>query len=84
MLKFFLLHLDDDGLTQQTYGPTVGQGDYRFIDQNNDGQINEEDKVKIGSPYPDFTLGLNNDFTYKGFDLNIFSIGTTAMKYSIQ
>ena len=67
-----LVYTDDDGLTQQTYGPTVGQGDYRFIDQNNDGQINEEDKVKIGSPYPDFTLGLNNDFTYKGFDLNIF------------
>ena len=29
--------------------PTVGPGDYRFIDQNEDGQINEEDKVKIGS-----------------------------------
>ena len=47
-------------------------GDYRFVDQNNDGEINEDDKVKIGSPYPDFTMGLTSNFSYKGFDLNLF------------
>lgn len=67
-----LTYSDDNGQTQLTYGPTVGPGDYRFVDQNEDGQINEEDKVKIGSPYPDFTMGFTGDLSYKGFDLNIF------------
>lgn len=67
-----LTYSDEFGQTQLTYGPTVGPGDYRFVDQNEDGQINEEDKVKIGSPYPDFTMGFTGDLSYKGFDLNIF------------
>ncbi len=67
-----LTYTDDNGLTQQSYGPTVGPGDYRFVDQNDDGQINEDDKVKIGSPYPDFTMGLTSNFSYKGFDLSLF------------
>jgi hypothetical protein len=67
-----LTYTDDNGATQQTYGPTVGAGDYRFVDQNKDGQLNEDDKVTIGSPYPDFTMGMTGDFSYKGFDLNIF------------
>ena len=37
-----------------------------------DGKIDEDDKVKIGSPYPDFTLGFTGDLSYKGFDLNLF------------
>ena len=61
-----------DGITYQTYGPTVGPGDYKFKDQNEDGKIDENDKVKIGSPYPDFTLGFTGDLSYKGFDLNLF------------
>jgi TonB-linked SusC/RagA family outer membrane protein len=67
-----LTYTDENGATQQTYGPTVGAGDYRFVDQNKDGQLNEDDKVTIGSPYPDFTMGMTGDFSYKGFDLNIF------------
>jgi TonB-linked SusC/RagA family outer membrane protein len=67
-----LTYVDDNGATQLTYGSTVGPGDYRYVDQNGDGQLNEEDKVKIGSPYPDFTMGITGDISYKGFDFNIF------------
>jgi TonB-linked SusC/RagA family outer membrane protein len=67
-----LTYVDDNGVTQLTYGSTVGPGDYRYVDQNGDGQLNEEDKVKIGSPYPDFTMGITGDISYKGFDFNIF------------
>ena len=67
-----VLTYTEDGVTYQTYGPTVGPGDYKFKDQNGDGRLDENDKVKIGSPYPDFTLGFTGDLSYKGFDLNLF------------
>jgi TonB-linked SusC/RagA family outer membrane protein len=67
-----LTYVDDNGVTQLTYGSSVGPGDYRYVDQNGDGQLNEEDKVKIGSPYPDFTMGITGDISYKGFDFNLF------------
>lgn len=50
-------------------------GDIRFKDLNNDGVINDEDQTFIGSPLPDFTLNMTNDFSFKGFDLNIFFQG---------
>jgi hypothetical protein len=37
-----------------------------------DGQLNNDDRSIIGNPHPDFIWGWNNDFSWKGFDLNIF------------
>lgn len=50
-------------------------GDVIFVDTNNDGAITEKDKVEIGNPNPDFTLGLNLNFGYKGFDFNVAATG---------
>ncbi len=47
-------------------------GDLMFVDFNEDGQITPDDRQYLGKPNPDFFGGLNNTFTYKGFDLNIF------------
>ena len=41
-----------------------------------DGVITEADRTTIGNPNPDFTFGLNNNFSYKGFDINIFFQGS--------
>lgn len=41
-----------------------------------DGQITADDRTIIGNPHPDFTWGFNNNFAYKGFDLNIFFLGS--------
>ncbi len=46
-------------------------GDYIFEDINEDGVINEQDRDYIGNPLPDFSYGIGNSFSYKGFDLNI-------------
>ena len=51
-------------------------GDYIFKDINNDGVINEQDRDYIGNPAPDFTFGIGNTFTYKGFDLNVLLTGS--------
>lgn len=48
-------------------------GDLIFVDQNGDGVINfsdDSDKANIGSPIPDFTMGLVLNVGWKGFDLS--------------
>ena len=44
-------------------------GDLRIVDQNNDGAINNKDRVIIGKGIPDFYGTLSNTFRYKNFDL---------------
>lgn len=44
-------------------------GDIRFIDQNGDGMLDTNDRVKVGSGTPKVSLGFNINLTYKDFDL---------------
>ncbi|MDZ7742192.1 MAG: TonB-dependent receptor [Bacteroidota bacterium] len=53
----------------------AGPGDFKYLDLNHDGLINDEDKKIIGHALPDFTWGLNNDFSFKNFSLSIFIQG---------
>lgn len=55
-------------------------GDYIWQDSNGDGVIDEKDRVYLGNPDPKFTFGINNTFTYKNFDLNIFLNGSYGNK----
>ena len=64
---------DDNG--DVTYNP----GDIRFVDQNGDGAINDQDRVKIGNPYPDLTYGFNLNAAYKNLDLNMFISGVAGV-----
>lgn len=52
--------------------PTVQPGDIKYKDINGDGNVNAADFTVIGRGLPIHTGGFSNDFTYKGFDLNIF------------
>jgi hypothetical protein len=55
------------GPTGEPYFPKNQKaGDIRFVDQNNDGQINTDDKVMIGDPNPDYVFGLQISAEYKG------------------
>ncbi|TCC96124.1 TonB-dependent receptor [Pedobacter hiemivivus] len=51
---------------------SIKPGDVKYKDLDGDLQITEKDKTVIGSPYAKYTGGLSNNFTYKGFDLNVF------------
>lgn len=53
-------------------GGSIWYGDLMFKDLNGDGIINELDQTFLGSPIPKVQLGLNNSFSYKNFELNIF------------
>jgi len=50
-------------------------GGRKFRDINEDGAITPEDRTVLGNPFPDFTLGFNNIFSFKGFQLELFFEG---------
>ncbi|MDH5607882.1 MAG: TonB-dependent receptor [Cyclobacteriaceae bacterium] len=52
------------------------EGFFRYVDQNGDGHINDDDRTMIGNPNPDFTLGFNLNVNYKNFDLSAFIYGS--------
>lgn len=58
----------------------IEPGDVRFIDINGDGQINDDDRVNLGSPHPKVVYGLSADLGYKGFDVSLFFIGNAGLK----
>ncbi len=64
----------------QIYGPKyVGisdEGRWIFEDLNGDDAIDGNDETVIGNGLPDFTLGLNNTFSYGPWDLNFFIRGS--------
>ena len=51
-------------------------GRIKYVDQNNDGEITEDDRVVIGDPNPDFLLNFNTSVSYKGFTLSAFLQGS--------
>ena len=53
-------------------GGSIWYGDLKFRDFNGDGVIDERDQTFLGSPIPKYQIGLNNTFSYRNFDLNVF------------
>ncbi|RED48988.1 TonB-linked SusC/RagA family outer membrane protein [Seonamhaeicola aphaedonensis] len=51
-------------------------GDLKFVDQNNDGVIDLDDRVNLGNPLPDATMGLNISFDYKQFDFSAYAFAS--------
>ena len=71
---------DEAGLAS-LYGAKPGYA--KYDDLNNNGTYDSEDRQIIGSPEPNFTWSLNNQFTYKGFDLIVYVYGAEGMvKYN--
>lgn len=54
-----------------TIQPTAKAGDIRFKDTNDDGQITNDDKVVVGSPWAKYEVGLNLNASYKGFEFSM-------------
>lgn len=47
-----------------------------YYDKNDNGTIDDKDKVYLGSAIPDFTYGITLNAAYKGFDLTVFGSGS--------
>ncbi|MDR2805750.1 MAG: TonB-dependent receptor [Dysgonamonadaceae bacterium] len=55
--------------------PQAKPGDVRFVDGNNNGIIDDDDKTMVGNPHPDVTYGISLNFEYKGWDLSVTGYG---------
>lgn len=60
--------------------PSAEPGDIKFRDVNDDGTINDEDRIYCGSPFPTFTYALNGNITYKNFDFSLGFQGVAGNK----
>lgn len=62
-----------------------GLGDFKYVDKNGDGVIDEKDKVPLGNTMiPEISYGVTFGASYKGVDLSVFfqGLGKTSMCYS--
>lgn len=60
--------------------PRTQEGDIKFEDTNGDGKITTSDMQIVGNPWPDYTWGFSNNFSFKNFSLNISLVGTQGTK----
>lgn len=59
----------------QMIQPHAQPGDIRFVDINDDGVINQEDRTFVGSPWPTLQSGAQFNASYRQFSLNVQLIG---------
>ena len=70
-----------DELDKNPHNANSKLGDIKIVDLNNDGVINDRDRYRV--PYnaiPTHVFGLNSNFEYKNFSLNIFFQGQAGAK----
>ena len=65
-----------DAVKRADYQPNAELGDVLFVDTNNDGKLDSNDRTMIGNPIPDVIYGINVGMAWKGFDLNLQFSGT--------
>ena len=66
----------DDHASQRALGADAVPGDFRYVDQDNNGIIDEKDRTYIGDPIPDITMGLNMSLDYKQFDFKAYAFAS--------
>ncbi|MEH6703812.1 MAG: TonB-dependent receptor [Galbibacter orientalis] len=69
-------HQKDGKLIQ----PNAVPGDFKFVDTNEDGKIDNDDKTFMGSYIPDLTYSFGFNLNYKGFDLNTLFQGVGSVE----
>ncbi len=73
--------LDQDGQGNATLAP----GDIRYVDQNNDGVLDNNDRIFVkNSSVPDFDFGIRLGASYKGFFINAMFQGESGYKQNIR
>ncbi|MEL1240470.1 SusC/RagA family TonB-linked outer membrane protein [Flavobacterium flavipallidum] len=64
--------------SQIALGAEAAPGDIRFVDVNNDGVINSDDRTNIGNPIPNATMGFNVQLNYKNLDFALYTFASVG------
>lgn len=72
-----LAHVNSTGKVIQ---PNAKPGDIRYVDFDDNGEINDADRQIVGNPWPKFDLGLVLNLEYKNFDLSTLWYGSFGQK----
>ncbi|MBP1676457.1 MAG: TonB-dependent receptor [Bacteroidetes bacterium] len=60
--------------------PTAEPGDVKYVDINDDGVIDEDDRTNIGDPNPHHFFGFSVALNYKSFDFSVTASGVGGNK----
>ncbi len=78
-----LYRLREDGVTRDYFGA----GDVKYVDQNGDGRIDDNDRTFIGDANPDFYGNFWTSLSYKNITLDVgfkYSLGGDVYNYMRQ
>lgn len=64
----------------QVIQPGASPGDFKYQDVNDDGRIDDKDRVFVGSYQPRAYFGFNGEVSYKAFDLSFDIYGNVGNK----
>lgn len=62
----------------QLNGEPVGVGDLKYTDTNNDGYVDDADRVIIGNTIPSVQYGITLKISWKGFNLDLLGYGLSG------
>ena len=68
----------EDAPTPEVDGYAAGMP--RFVDQDDNGVIDSEDRVVLGDPFADVSFGLNNSLRFKGLSLDVYITGVEGIE----
>lgn len=71
---------NDEEIAANAHHDSDRKGGLRVADINGDDVIDDNDRMPLGSPYPDFTWGMTNQLKYKDFDLSFVIQGQVGGK----
>lgn len=67
----------------QLFGEPVKINDLKYADTNEDGYIDEADRVVIGNSIPSIQYGITIDLKWKGFNLNLLGYGLSGFQQNL-
>ena len=82
----FQTQAEVDATAAKLEGSKTLPGFMKYVDMNKDGVINDDDKVILGNPQPDWAGGMTNTFNYKNVDFSVFMVfqkGNSIMNTSL-